>query len=552
MSTDNRTTLNDCSAVFTGGDDTGAVITTTGSYYEGGSALSVQYTNADERSYTTTIGGTRDLSNSQCWLLVKDNLVQTQALGGIKYILYDGTNEIGSEIGGNDNTGLSLSTFWNSYRLDVSNIAVFTNHEFAGTFALLNLSAITGVGYGTQHLAKAVGSTDNCQIDRLSFITNGSPALTVNGGTIGTPETLTDVSADDITNGWGLVANPQGSQFNVFCSTEFGDSSTLDSYFEIAGAQVTLNGIGVGVGNFDMSVIANATGINSFKVQNSVLVNIGAKANWTVSTNIDTFELDQAQFVDNGNMTFPPSAAGRSVADSAWSGCGTTDISTLSPTNCNWLGSGQVDATNGGTLTNGSVKLSTATAGILTNDLAEVSNVDGESTGSNHHVELNSIGGGSMTWSCQTTGHDAGVTGSPVTPTATGNEGLYVNVATGTLTINVADGLTPPSIRSAGATVNVVAGQKTFTQTISPIPTPDYEYRLYTVTAEGSLDGSVEITAEGEERATTGSHSYTHSETNQPIAVQIISNDYVEKISYYTLTAADLSVTINLEINTND
>ena len=66
------------------------------------------------------------------------------------------------------------------------------------------------------------------------------------------------------------------------------------------------------------------------------------------------------------------------------------------------------------------------------------------------------------------------------------------------------------------------------------------------------MAGSSEITAEGEEFATTGSHAYIHGETNQPIAVQIISDDYEEKISYFTLTAADLSVTINLEVDDND
>jgi hypothetical protein len=65
------------------------------------------------------------------------------------------------------------------------------------------------------------------------------------------------------------------------------------------------------------------------------------------------------------------------------------------------------------------------------------------------------------------------------------------------------------------------------------------------------MAGATEITAEGEENATSGSHSLTHSYTNQPIAVQIISSGYVEKIAYYTLSATDLSVTINLTKDIN-
>ena len=84
-----------------------------------------------------------------------------------------------------------------------------------------------------------------------------------------------------------------------------------------------------------------------------------------------------------------------------------------------------------------------------------------ESDGSNHAVELTSIGGGSMNWENYLVDYvTAPSTGS------TGNEAIYVNVGTGTLTINVSAGYTSPSIRTAGATVNVVAGQVTTTITV--------------------------------------------------------------------------------------
>lgn len=146
-----------------------------------------------------------------------------------------------------------------------------------------------------------------------------------------------------------------------------------------------------------------------------------------------------------------------------------------------------------------------------------------------------------------------GTAGSNGTANSGASDAAIYNNSGGALTINVLGTGNTPSIRNgAGSTTTVVVGQKNFTQTISPVPSPNYEYRLYEVTAEGSLDGAVEITAEGEESSTSGSHSYSHTETNQPVAVQIISNDYVEKIAYYTLTASDLSVTINLDLDNND
>jgi len=206
------------------------------------------------------------------------------------------------------------------------------------------------------------------------------------------------------------------------------------------------------------------------------------------------------------------------------------------------------DFANGNTI-NGKTGISS----ILTSSLSYLATNIINSSGSNHGVELTSIGSGSMTWNCITSGFDTGSTGSPVTPTSTGNEDIYVNVASGTLTINVSDTATVPSIRSAGATVNVVAGQKTFTFTLSTALT-NYEWRLYEITTLGSLAGSVEIA--GEENATAGSKSYSYSySSDQPIAVQIINqpdNDYVESITYYTLGNSDQSVTILLEKDNNN
>ena len=237
MAVDNRTTLNDCSAT-TGwtGDDTVSVVNATGEFYEGGSGLSWQAANAQEHMYTTSIGGTRNLSNAQVWMLIKDNLVQTRTNGGVDVVIGDGTNRIGYQVGGYDSVGLPISFFFNSYRLDVSNKPSFD--VYAGAEASLNEAAITSVGYGTEHLAKANGAIDNVIMDRFSFIVNGNPAMTINAGTVGTPETFADVVTDDVTNGWGMIANPTGKLYNLLAATEWGDGTTLNSYFEDSNFQL--------------------------------------------------------------------------------------------------------------------------------------------------------------------------------------------------------------------------------------------------------------------------------------------------------------------------
>lgn len=101
------------------------------------------------------------------------------------------------------------------------------------------------------------------------------------------------------------------------------------------------------------------------------------------------------------------------------------------------------------------------------------------SDGSNHAVELTSIGGGSMNWSNDLTGYAS-------TDGSTGNESIFVNVGSGTLTINVTAGSSTPSIRTAGASVTVLSGQVTTTLKITNISgTPIEGARVYMIADAG-------------------------------------------------------------------
>lgn len=94
-------------------------------------------------------------------------------------------------------------------------------------------------------------------------------------------------------------------------------------------------------------------------------------------------------------------------------------------------------------------------------DAALISNCAFISAGTGHAIE---IGGAAdtITLSGNTFEGYASVDGS------TGNEAIFVNIATGTVTINISGGGDTPSIRTAGATVNVVSGA---TVTFNGLPT---------------------------------------------------------------------------------
>ena len=93
---------------------------------------------------------------------------------------------------------------------------------------------------------------------------------------------------------------------------------------------------------------------------------------------------------------------------------------------------------------------SPAAIAISVSDLNQVTNGHFISDGNGHAVELTSLGTGTMTWSNVVVGY-ASSDGS------TGDEALYVNVGSGTLNLSIATGATTPSIRTAGATVNIVS-----------------------------------------------------------------------------------------------
>ena len=221
--------------------------------------------------------------------------------------------------------------------------------------------------------------------------------------------------------------------------------------------------------------------------------------------------------------------------------------------NCTFDGSGTLtigssDFANGNII-NGAL---TITSTVLL-DLSAVATNTFNGSGNNHAVQLVDLGAGSMVWNCDTTGYRVGVTGSPVTPSNSGDEDIYISVASGELTINIASGATIPSIKSAGAVINVVAGQVTADWTVNPSIT-GYEYALYTVTAVGSLDGASEVQHSEVHGADNFSYTYTYS-AGVILAVQVIddgTHDFEEHISYYPLSENNQSFTINLEEDTNN
>lgn len=433
----------------------------------------------------------------------------------------------------------------------------------AGTF---NPANVTHIGV----FADVGGTTarfDNLLLDACDVGTG----LKVTGtSTIGL---LDELLADELTNRYGVIQalNDPKNAFSIGGQLVLGDdtgvlaSSIVDEDSKIFVEQPEYYNAAivpaVPLAYSGLSIVGNATGDTDVAFGQAVGTEQGRNGISIVGNATYDFSIDRddgaVESADMYGCTYE-NITGTINLDNVHDynsatmvGCGAVSLaSTATIKGLTSVTSGQINLNSGGKIIDSLIINNTAASSVLTDDLADVTGNDFTSDGSNHAVELTSLGGGSMSWDNKLSGYVSGGTGgSPVTPTSTGNEAIYVNVGSGTITINVAQGATVPSIRSAGATVNVVAGQRTFSFTVSPSIT-GYEWRLYIDSGVSGELGTTELA--GQETATQDNQSYAYTysvDTN--IILQIISDGY-EEVNYYdTLEDSNKSVTINLTAEEN-
>jgi hypothetical protein len=182
----------------------------------------------------------------------------------------------------------------------------------------------------------------------------------------------------------------------------------------------------------------------------------------------------------------------------------------------------------------------TAAAAVVVSDLGLLDNCSFTSDGSSHGVELTTAG--SYTWTGTGTGYDSGTTGSPVTPTSTGNEFIYVSATTGTVDISVATGATIPSIKSAGATVNVSAGSVTATLTVTTATdTPISGANTYVAAANGTgpMPYRDSVTIANSSTTATVTHTGHGMATNDK--VHIVGASHSQNNGVFTITVTGVN-----------
>jgi hypothetical protein len=152
-----------------------------------------------------------------------------------------------------------------------------------------------------------------------------------------------------------------------------------------------------------------------------------------------------------------------------------------------------------------------------------------KTTGTQHGIEISGSAADFSLEGCTFSGYAA-------SDGSTGNEAVYVNIATGSVQITITSGGSTPSIRTAGATVTVVNARNL---TLSPIVTGS-DVVIYAAGTTTVIESSQDIAG------TSYVYDYPAAEAGNSIDIGIYKEGYVPFfIRAYTKPSADASVPIS-------
>lgn len=167
---------------------------------------------------------------------------------------------------------------------------------------------------------------------------------------------------------------------------------------------------------------------------------------------------------------------------------------------------------------------------VISAALADMDNISGcefVSSGTGHAIE---VGGAASTITLS--GNT--FTGYAVSNGSTGNEAVYVNIATGTVTLNIVGGGNVPSIRTAGATVVVNANVSVTLTGLKNLT----EVRVF------NAGTTTEIAGTGAESVTTGSHLFSvGAGVSVDISILALGYQNLRVLAYSTTADASVPIT---------
>lgn len=535
----NLTDLWDADSTLTFTADTGSFSFSTFSdrQREGTACNGATVSNTTARAYRTFTSFNMSTNRNKIYIwMYSTGFLATTANGGFQIGVGDGTNRRYYYVGGSDYYGFQVGP-WSCFCLDPNNLPT-AYYQAAGS-AAPNFAAVTQVGIGNVTLAKSLGGVENFFLD----IARWGSGIQVQGGTSGAPGTWAEIAAADASKSadaaFGMIRELASGVFGIQGDIIFGDSGTSDSYFAAYDEVVTAEDTGAAAVHIGLE--GNSAGTNSFVL--GTIVGSGDTAqgrngctimssgpNLTVdfaAANFDTVDIFGSKFFNQIELNLSTNTTHQFIGNVV------DQCLTCFPNQC---------IVRGCTFSNVIPTTGANSASLVWNSSINIKNCqflannDPDGTYIAHAIEHPDAG--EFTY--------IGLT------FLTNEADIWFSATSGNLIINATFGSNPTTFTNDSSGDVTISNPKSFTFTLYPSIT-GYEWRLYYVTAIGSLAGAVEQA--GEENASADNQTFQYNyASDQPIAVQIIDlvSDIVESITYYTLGDGNQSVTILTEEDRNN
>lgn len=373
----------------------------------------------------------------------------------------------------------------------------------------LDITAIKVVGITFKVISKALGNNSNSFWDQAYWV-GGVRCTSLSTDAV----TIEEIYDDVFSSAWGAMLNIDGV---IFCQAPiyFGDTSTASVDIVSSGEVINWIQRPTVAGWYKIELEGNATGTTDVDIAGGFFRAGTSDFDMVFdNTNLDTVSLSGTTIQGAGTCSFGTS---QDVDSCVFDNCDMVDPNLATFENNKVINSKETGAGTG------------ALYLPLTNNVDLIS-----FAGNDRDILIDQPG----TYNNESFTHGTNTFDID-----------YNNASNATFNVP-SDGDTSTVTNTGTGTMTIVAGQVIFSFTVDPSFT-GYEWRIYSVTAAGSLAGAVEL--DGEETATQDNQSYTYTYTSDtPIAVQILSSTYEESVTYYTLSTLNQSIAIPLEVDNND
>ena len=411
-------------------------------YIEGTTAISGAYTsNAPERGALVFSGSAITVPTDGAILMwqwwIAPLSTQPYATAG-QFALIGSTNTTtlnSYRIGGNDLDPAPLGG-WYCYAIDPDSATPYENLGTAATTWSVFGGGIaaTKQGRGLTHLV----------LDAMRY---GRCISQVIGGTTGGVATFTDMSTELQTVQTAGTFDLLSGAFYMQGLLRFGDntSGTGEVDFTDSNKVVNIRNTPQVGANFHKIEVQNGSSVAS----NVTLTNCSF-------TNIGTSNL-VAPSVSRGDLVVVDDTAVLALTGCVFTDMGAFSFGSATTIVGTTFRRDSLVSQLGSSITSSVFDNAAGAVSLLADNINAVTGNTFTSDGSNHAVEIAGAAA-DFTWDNTLVGYVGGVSGSPITPSVSANAAIWIRATTGTVNIAVSGTATTPSVRSDGATINVVAG----------------------------------------------------------------------------------------------